>query len=165
MVTSYRKIFDRQPPIERKRALWVASACAESGQPQKACEYGDQDSCDALCKRNDLKACESASPDIKAAAEQRQEKLQAEASIPRLLARCTHDRTTILQWKAKLAAAEKSGDEPGQNEASNGLDQLQDAWGRLKSDLQAAVMISTDGKGPRFNELRARARLACAGNE
>lgn len=150
---------------EKACHLRVGTACAQLGQLQEACEYEDQESCDTLCRRDDIKACDGASADVKSAAEARNAKRLAQASIPRLLAQCPRDRATIVQWKGKLAAAQRAHDEAAEDAATAKLEELHGAWSVLKADLQEAITVVTGGQGPRFESLRTRARLACVGHE
>lgn len=142
-----------------------AIACAKVGQRQKACELGDETSCNILCRAGNLSACSGASAELKQIADEMAQKQQAETAVPKLLAKCSSDRATILHWKDALDAAQRSGN-PGQAEqASAKLEELQEPWEQLKVDLQQAIITLTSGYGTRFNALRRDARLRCAGHE
>ena len=143
----------------------IAGGCVEAGQGARACELGDQPSCDTLCKTGDMIACKGASPDVRAEREAHHAKQDAEAAIPRLLAKCASDRATILHLKGALSAAQGAHDDAKAQSIQDKLDQMRDPWGELKADLESAITTATRGSGPRFESLRQQARQACAGHD
>jgi TPR repeat protein len=143
----------------------VAGGCVQAGQASKACELGDQPSCDTLCKTGDMIACKGASPDVRSDREAHHAKEDAEAAIPRLLARCASTRATILNLKSALSAAQGAHDDAKAQGIQDKLDLMRDPWGELKADLESAITTATGGSGPRFVALRQQARHACVGHD
>lgn len=143
----------------------VAAACVKAGQRQKACDLGDETSCNILCRAGNHDACNGAAADVKQNADDTTEKQQAETALPKLMSKCATDRATIQHWKDALAAAQRAGNAGQAEEASAKLEELQPLWDQLKGDLENAVRTVTGGYGKRFESLRRQARLQCVGHE
>ncbi len=143
----------------------VVEACVKAGQRQKACDLGDETSCNILCRAGNKDACNGAAADVKQNADDTAEKQQAEAALPTLMSKCATDRATIQHWKDTLAAAQRAGNSGQAEQASAKLEELQPVWDQLKIDLENAVRTVTGGYGKRFESLRRQARLQCVGHE
>jgi hypothetical protein len=143
----------------------IVEACEKVGQRQKACDLGDETSCNILCRAGNHDACGGAAADVKQNADDTAEKQQAEAALPKLMSKCATDRATIQHWKDTLAAAQRAGNAGQAEEASVKLEELQPLWDQLKGDLESAVRTVTGGYGKRFESLRRQARLQCVGHD
>jgi hypothetical protein len=143
----------------------VVDACLKIGQREKACELGDEASCNILCRAGRADSCRGASAELRQIAEETFEKHDAEVAIPKLMAQCSSDRANILHWEDMLARAQQAGKPGLAEQASAKLDELRGPSEQVKTRLQEAIVTVTGGYGARFDALLREARLRCLGHK